>query len=443
LADQPTQPSGPLPPVNQTPARIEADANVHFVTVLNLDVGTAMPSASRTLIHLSTTVVVAALANEGRCGGDDQRGAERDQHDCAARCVEHERSWQRVWCKGEARHSRQVPSEPRSCAASPLCLRSAVPKRQGMSMAHVTFIHGTSNKPPADELAALWRGTLADHGLDLNARGVTSTMVYWADLLYPVPLSAQDPYESVEAADAIGVSDLGMLSLADLQGEEAVFVKQLAATIGYEELSASDPTVPAAVAPEAEGLERVPLPWQVKRQLMKVFLRDVHHYLFDAEFGPRPGGERVRIRRTIRERTVAALRAAAIHEGPQVVVGHSLGSVIAYDCLKRVEGCPAVDALMTVGSPLGIDEVQDRLRPQWSRTDGFPSERVRGRWVNVFDRLDPVAADGLLANDFRCGGVSAVEDIEEPNWGAWRHSITRYLAGERLRQQLRRMLDGN
>ena len=79
-----------------------------------------------------------------------------------------------------------------------------------------------------------------------------------------------------------------------------------------------------------------------------------------------------------------------------------MGTVIAYDCLKRVGECAAVDGLITIGSPLGLDEVQDKLQPGWSRDDGFPREKVGRGWVNLFDRLDPVCGfDPVLANDFR------------------------------------------
>jgi pimeloyl-ACP methyl ester carboxylesterase len=124
-------------------------------------------------------------------------------------------------------------------------------------------------------------------------------------------------------------------------------------------------------------------------------------------------------------------------------VSHSMGTVIAYDLLRRVPECPAVDALVTIGSPLGLDEIQDRFRPEWTRADGFPGEKVRsGRWVNVFDRLDPVAGfDPSLANDYRRGGTAIITDIHEPNHGAWRHDIAKYLAGPRLRAALRELLE--
>ena len=84
-----------------------------------------------------------------------------------------------------------------------------------------------------------------------------------------------------------------------------------------------------------------------------------------------------------------------------MVVSHSMGTVIAYDCLKRVAECPPVDALMTVGSPLGLDEVQDKLRPEWSRASGFPEKLSAADWTNVYDKLDPVAGlDPKVANDY-------------------------------------------
>lgn len=118
-----------------------------------------------------------------------------------------------------------------------------------------------------------------------------------------------------------------------------------------------------------------------------------------------------------------------------------MGTVISYDCLQRVADCPAVDGFMTIGSPLGIDEVQDKLQPGWTCDDGFPA-KVRGGWVNVFDSLDPVTGfDGDIANDFKKGGSEIIEVINEPNWGKWRHDISKYLRGPKLRASLAKLLD--
>jgi hypothetical protein len=305
-------------------------------------------------------------------------------------------------------------------------------------MAHVTFIHGIANKPPSDTLLKSWLATLGDgDGPDLNALGVSSSMVYWAKFLYPRPADPALAYESAEAMGLGGVDDVDMQWLAGASGDEAASMAGLAAKIGYREAVVEEAVPPAALEP---GFERVPLPWVLKRKLMKILLRDVHHYLFNTDFSPRPG-EQFAIQDVIRKQVVAALHEGARYPGPHVLVTHSMGTVIAYDCLKRVKTCPPVDGLLTIGSPLGIDEIQDQLKPQWTRNDGFPGERLHGPWINVFDRLDPVAGfDPELANDFFRIGTPAVRDIHEPNYGRWRHSIAKYLAGIKLRTALEELL---
>jgi hypothetical protein len=315
-------------------------------------------------------------------------------------------------------------------------------------MPHITFIHGISNKPPAAQLLPLWEQALGrEDGIDCGAEGVTTSMVYWADVMYTGPDTDGAGYESAVELEA--VAEVQPEWREELPDAERQFVEALADRIGAdlagpeEEAPPPDtkpPTTPAEAA-ALEQLERVPLPWFIKRPLMKVLLRDVHHYLFNVDHAPRPG-ERFRVRDEIRSRALEALNAGARLPGPHVVVSHSMGTVIAYDCLKRVADSPPVDALVTLGSPLGLDEIQDKFRPEWTRDDGFPHERVRGEWVNVFDRLDPVAGfDAKLANDYRRGGSGVIHDIHEPNWGKWRHSITKYLRGQQLRSELRRLLD--
>ena len=118
-----------------------------------------------------------------------------------------------------------------------------------------------------------------------------------------------------------------------------------------------------------------------------------------------------------------------------------MGTVIAYDCLKQVGACAALDGLITLGSPLGLDEVQDKLQPGWSRADGFPHEKIAKGWVNLFDRLDPVCGfDPVLANDYQQIEEARVEDIAVQNDGTWRHSATKYLRQPAFCSALRRLL---
>ena len=308
-------------------------------------------------------------------------------------------------------------------------------------MPHVTFIHGIANKPEAKELLRIWIGALGDTGSDplrLGTRGVTTSLIYWADVLYPAPDPDIAAHESLVETSAAALDGGGDATVPEgLSPESAAFIAALRAQL--TSLPESELVEESPPPPEARGFERVPLPWFIKRQIMSAFLRDVHHYLFNTEWTPRPGSP-FKVQEEIRGRFQRAL-AEVQTDGPHVVVSHSMGTVIAYDCLKRLPECAKVDGLMTLGSPLGIDEIQDKLAPEWTRGDGFPHERVAHEWVNVFDRLDVVCGlDPQLANDYRLGGANKVTDIEVSNDGAWRHSATKYYKQPAVRKALRQLL---
>ncbi|OHV05263.1 hypothetical protein [Mycobacterium talmoniae] len=71
----------------------------------------------------------------------------------------------------------------------------------------------------------------------------------------------------------------------------------------------------------------------------------------------------------------------------RVVIGHSLGSVVAYDTLRARPSNQPVPLLVTLGSPLGLSAISKRLKPQ---PPAFPAA-VR-RWVNIAAPDDVVAA---------------------------------------------------
>ena len=176
-------------------------------------------------------------------------------------------------------------------------------------MVHLTFIHGIANKPSAEVLLEQWRVALLDNdGVDLDAMGASSSMVYWADLLYaePLPASVAQSQEALQVDGAVAGEDADMSWLAEVDPDEAAFVAAVGAEVGMANVAAA-PTAAADVVDPNSPLEAIPLPEFMKARLMRIFLRDVHHYLYDAESRPRPG-ESYRVRSTIRSRTVEALR---------------------------------------------------------------------------------------------------------------------------------------
>ena len=117
--------------------------------------------------------------------------------------------------------------------------------------------------------------------------------------------------------------------------------------------------------------------------------------------------------------------AAAIGPDTEVVVAHSLGSVVAYEGLCAHPDW-TVRGLVTLGSPLAIRNViLDRLAPAPQRLAGtwrasWPPQLTS--WTNIADRADFVA----LVKRLRPVFGDAVVDVEIDN-GARMHEVARYL----------------
>ncbi|MCX5002103.1 GPI inositol-deacylase [Streptomyces sp. NBC_00638] len=105
----------------------------------------------------------------------------------------------------------------------------------------------------------------------------------------------------------------------------------------------------------------------------------------------------------------------------EVIVAHSLGSVVAYETLCAHPEWPDL-TLVTLGSPLGVPRlVFDRLLPQPSAGSGRWPAPV-SRWTNIADRGDAVALVKELGPRFG----SRVNDLVVHN-GAKAHDVRPYL----------------
>jgi hypothetical protein len=182
----------------------------------------------------------------------------------------------------------------------------------------------------------------------------------------------------------------------------------------------------AVIAPDARTLARTPRNVQgalralsgsrffaaLGERALLGDLRQVRDYFHEPE-----------IRQEARQRV-----SKAVGEDTRVVVGHSLGSVVAYEALRANPEWP-VRMLVTLGSPLGIPNlVFDRLDPApLPEADARPGPRGRwpgkGReWVNVADDGDVVA----LVKDLR-GAFGRGVDCYVVDNGATAHEARPYL----------------
>jgi hypothetical protein len=83
-----------------------------------------------------------------------------------------------------------------------------------------------------------------------------------------------------------------------------------------------------------------------------------------------------------------------IDDKTEIVIGHSLGSVVAYETVHKLKNL--LPLLVTIGSPLGLGTiVYEKLAPE---PPSYPP--LLKRWVNVADRNDLVAAEPDITNMF-------------------------------------------
>jgi hypothetical protein len=323
----------------------------------------------------------------------------------------------------------------------------------------VVFVHGLARKPAPDKLRDLWLEGLArgnprpdvfaapNDGLALATKGVPTSFNYYADVFYGTDYETDFAayYESGRPADSIAAEWLDVVEPelrmpAPETPRERAFVRKLEARLAANVDALPGESAAPAGAPPGADLEIASwLPGPVKQALIKKAAMEAFYFLFDKEY-ERADGRRFKVRSELRRRLLKELAGAAAQADKVVVVAHSMGTMVAYDVLRNCPECPLVDTLVTLGSPLGIREVQEELIAEGASDVDFPAAKL-SRWINIYDPLDPVCgADPRLANDYQPVDGLSVVDVKESNWGGWRHTITHYFAGTLLRQHLRAAL---
>ncbi|MBU3078089.1 S8 family serine peptidase [Sphingomonas quercus] len=313
-----------------------------------------------------------------------------------------------------AGHARAAPAAGRSTPREPLALGTrAVPT--------VVYVHGIGNKPPAAVLKCQW-----DRALFGNEIGDRSRMCYWVNRdYYPVPATDSCAGSDVVQVDDAEISTRAVIALAS--GEEGSEARAIAGEIEALARTPKQKRTLAAIAaklearrdpPAAAALDvsarLIPLPDTLRDlmagKLTRAFLRDVNDFLFKPE-------RREAMKQAVRERLGDG--------GTYAMVAHSQGTMIAFDVLHDLD--PAkyhVPLFLTIGSPLGMEEVKDRFKT-WKVPREIPP--CVQRWVNVADMLDPVAIDSDLSGDYAGGVENHNRFFLNPDSPRHPHSATGYL----------------
>ncbi|MFF0227025.1 hypothetical protein [Streptomyces sp. NPDC004629] len=240
-------------------------------------------------------------------------------------------------------------------------------------MTRITGVHGVGNHIPglrsaeaADKLAHAW-GTSLAHGLGTRTTAMDLRIAYYAHHLH------SNGRQGTET-DIGGLSPMELEILAALVAEvDSTAVRQGRLTLPVRQ----------AVAWLAR---RGGISEKAMSAFVAVFCREVHTYL-----GQPTSPERQAAR--------AEVANAIAEHRPQIVIAHSLGSVVAYEALWS-QPALQVDLLLTLGSPLGIPSVVfERLMPAPVGARGSRPPGVT-RWINFADAGDIVAIPRWLSTRF-------------------------------------------
>lgn len=342
---------------------------------------------------------------------------------------------------GNRRSKKEVKGVANSSSGDEKTMRIASSKAaEAMQDSHakvktIIYVHGIGNKPPAAVLKCQW-----DHALFGVELGDRSRLAYWVDPeFYPVPTNGTCNDSDIVKVDDDQMSTKAVLALsrqsADADqavaseidaiakdGEQKILLETIAAKIEADDAEQQDAfralDVEAKILPLPPFLRRI-----ITQITTRAFLRDVHEFLFN---------ERRR-----QEMENSLLDRLAAGGGPFIVIGHSQGSMIAYDVLRRLSKAQCdVRLFLTIGSPLGISEVKDMLG-KWNNNEFRVPDCVT-RWVNIADQLDPVAADPKLANEYAAGPGQSMEDLTVDNLDSPRHphSGTGYLRTSAVQEEV-------
>jgi hypothetical protein len=254
---------------------------------------------------------------------------------------------------------------------------------------------GMSDSAAEDAISRAWSRALT---IGLNARADLRVCYYAHHLNRGTPQSRDDPDLLEPGAQDILIAWMDLLN-------------------GGKPVAQGTRTVRARGAADWMST-RFPHP---TRLLVLAFCRELHTY--------QAGGDR-------RKNAMQALRTAIDKHKPEVLVAHSLGSVVAYETLWQ-DPFPTLDCLVTLGSPLAMPVVVfDRLQPVPVGGRGSRPPGVR-RWVNIADVGDIVAVPPYLAERF--AGVEKDVELTLGNWSF--HAARDYLSTPEVRAVLREFLD--
>ena len=286
---------------------------------------------------------------------------------------------------------------------------------------HLVFVHGRAQHgKDAVALKKEWvislEAGLAKSGLTLPIPDDQIRFPYYGDTLDQIVKGAS-------AEDAVEIVVRGLPLSADEQQFFEAYLAELKKVTGI-----SDADVDQAL--RSAPLHRGPLNWEWVQAILAVldqsvpfasgagvalFTNDVFQYLHRKDL------------RTVMDNGV---RSAFLPGSEAVVVSHSLGTVVAYNVLKNEppQADLHVPLFVTLGSPLAISAVKNKLQPVSHPT-------TVSQWFNAMDERDVVSLYPLTSDHFAVfppiENLTTVDNFTENH-----HGISGYLSDKEVARRI-------
>jgi hypothetical protein len=290
-------------------------------------------------------------------------------------------------------------------------------------MAQVVLVHGIAQEQlSADSLEQDWIPALAGgirnagfHALAdrlVRTHEIDVRMAFWGDLFLRY---GQQGYDS---DSLVGDSEAEMLAMEWLEragayglGDDAAVARQELAYVAPAINQIEQGFIGNQLRSAVRSLSRLrwfaPFGLIAAEKLVNRALGQVRSYF---------SNERIRSEMTARVH-------ALITPSTQVLIGHSLGSVVAYEVVHQLSA--PLPLMLTLGSPLGLRSiVLARVRPQPPKYPTYVQA-----WHNIAARGDIVAAEPNLRPHFELGlpNQAVFESHWEVDNGAEPHRANYYL----------------
>jgi hypothetical protein len=250
-------------------------------------------------------------------------------------------------------------------------------------------IHGLSNKVPNNLLEEWWIKSIKEGllGIGHPETSFNFISVYWSDILYEKPLNIKEKNRKSPLYE----------DEPYLPGNPDVYKNFTPSKIKKKFLDAVERKIDKIFFEENSFINFD----KIADLFIRHLYEDMDFYYNRESKLPEYTGQPVK--ELIRKRLAKVLYK---YKNKQILlIGHSMGSIIAYDVLTQTMPDVNVHTLITIGSPLGLPIIIKKIFAEQGREQkkgAAPSpENIFEKWYNFSDLNDPVAVVYNISDDYK------------------------------------------